>query len=81
MGGIPEQIGDGVTGFLTPPADAEAMAARIGQLLADGEVRQRMGAKAAEVARTSISLDRQVAQHLEFFEDVLSEWHASGRED
>jgi len=37
VGGIPEQVRDGITGFLTPPGDAEAMAARIVQLIEDEE--------------------------------------------
>jgi glycosyltransferase involved in cell wall biosynthesis len=33
VGGIPEQIEGGVTGFLAPAGDAASMAARIEQLL------------------------------------------------
>ena len=80
VGGIPEQIEDGETGFLTPPRDAEGMAARIEQLLADGALRQRMGAKAAEVARERFSLDRQVDEHLDFFANILSRWQSAGQE-
>ena len=36
VGGIPEQIEDGKTGFLVPAGDAVAMAARIEQVLKDG---------------------------------------------
>ena len=74
VGGIPEQIEDGVTGFLTPPADPEAMATRIQQLLADAELRRTMGSKAAEVARKRFSLDRQVDEYLEWFNDIVSKW-------
>ena len=74
VGGIPEQIEEGETGFLTPPRDAEAMAARIEQLLADDELRQRMGARAAEVARERFNLDRQVDEHLSFFDEIVSTW-------
>ena len=80
VGGIPEQIEDGETGFLTPPRDAEAMAARIEQLLADGALRQRMGAKAAEVARERFSLDRQVDEYLSFFSHILTKWQSAGQE-
>ena len=79
VGGIPEQIRDGETGFLTPPRDAEAMATRVEQLLADEELRQRMGAMAAEDAHKRFSLDRQVDEHLEFFTDIVSKWQPAGQ--
>ncbi len=80
VGGIPEQIEDGVTGFLTPPGDAEAMAARIEQLLNSSELRQRMGLQAAEVARRRFSLDRQVDEYLEWFGDIVSKWQPARQE-
>jgi glycosyltransferase involved in cell wall biosynthesis len=43
-GGTPEQIDDGVTGHLVPPGDPPALAEAIGRLLADRELRERMGA-------------------------------------
>lgn len=46
IGGTPEQIEDGITGFLVPPGDPSAMAEAIGRLLADGELRARCGAAA-----------------------------------
>jgi glycosyltransferase involved in cell wall biosynthesis len=80
VGGIPEQIEDGVTGFLTPPADPEAMAARIEQLLVDAELRQIMGSKAAEVARERFSLDIQADAYLEWFQEIVSKWQPAKQE-
>jgi glycosyltransferase involved in cell wall biosynthesis len=74
VGGISEQIEDGVTGFLTPKADAGAMAARIAQLIGDSQLRERMGLQAAEVARKRFSLDRQVDEYLEWFDDIVRKW-------
>ena len=56
MGGIPEQVKEGVTGYLTPPGDAEALAAQIVRLLQDDELRQEMGGQAAEDAKKSFDL-------------------------
>jgi len=80
VGGIPEQIEDGVTGFLTPPEDPEAMAARIEQLLVDAELRQIMGSKAAEVARERFSLDIQADAYLEWFQEIVSKWQPAKQE-
>lgn len=45
VAGIPELVEDGVTGFLVPPGDAEALAQRINTLAADPALRRRMGQK------------------------------------
>lgn len=74
VGGIPEQIEDGVTGFLTPPGDADAMAARIEQLLSDDELRRGMGVQAAKIARCQFSLERQVTEYLNWYEEILEDW-------
>jgi glycosyltransferase involved in cell wall biosynthesis len=43
VGGIPEQIIDGQTGWLVPPADACGLADRLAELLASGQRAQAMG--------------------------------------
>ena len=45
IGGTTEQVSDGETGFLVPPADPAAMATAIGKLAADPDYRRRMGEK------------------------------------
>ena len=70
VGGIPEQIDEGRTGFLVPPADAAAMATRIVQAL-DRETNQRMSVAAAEDAAQRFVLDRYVEDHLRWYKDIL----------
>jgi glycosyltransferase involved in cell wall biosynthesis len=48
--GIPEAIADGRTGFIVPEREAEALAARIVELLGSAELRGRMGAAARTLA-------------------------------
>ncbi|MNY22107.1 putative glycosyltransferase EpsD [compost metagenome] len=43
VGGVPEIIQDGVTGYLVPPRDPAALAERLVALLADPASRQRFG--------------------------------------
>jgi glycosyltransferase involved in cell wall biosynthesis len=71
VGGIPEQIEDGVTGFLTPPGDATAMAARIAQLLANTDLCQLMATQAAQVARQRFDLNHQVDDYLNWYQEIL----------
>lgn len=43
VGGITYTVEEGVTGLLVPPKDDSALAARLGRLLRDPELRRRMG--------------------------------------
>ena len=51
LGGIPEIVGDGETGFLLEPDDYGALAQRLDQLVSDAGLRGRMGAAALARAR------------------------------
>ena len=71
VGGIPEQVEEGVTGFLTPPGDARAMATRTEQLLSDNPLRQRFAAAAVQSARRRFNLDRQVNDYLAWYQELI----------
>jgi glycosyltransferase involved in cell wall biosynthesis len=43
IGGLPEVVRDGETGFLVPPRDEEAIAERLSRLIADEPLRKQMG--------------------------------------
>jgi glycosyltransferase involved in cell wall biosynthesis len=74
VGGIPEQIEDGVTGFLVPPFDVESMSRAIERLFVNENVRKQMAESAATHARKRFGLDRQVADFLEWYEEILQDW-------
>ncbi len=76
VGGIPEQIADGRTGFLVPPADVSAMAARIVQAL-DENTNQQMSAAASQEAVVRFSLDRYVEDHLKWYKNILQNFQDS----
>lgn len=50
IGGLPDVVVDGETGFLVPPGDQQALQQAIGRLLAEPELRERMGKAAAQRA-------------------------------
>jgi starch synthase len=50
VGGIPEVVADGETGYLVEPANADDLAARVNELLADEELRGRFGRAGRERA-------------------------------
>jgi glycosyltransferase involved in cell wall biosynthesis len=70
VGGIPEQIDDGQTGFLTPPGEANAMVRRVRQLLADDALRHILGRQATDVATQRFDMNRQVNDYLDWYEDL-----------
>ncbi|MFK8181754.1 MAG: glycosyltransferase family 4 protein [Phormidesmis sp.] len=45
IAGVSELVEDGLNGFLVPPSNAEALTGRIAALLADGDLRSRLGAQ------------------------------------
>jgi glycosyltransferase involved in cell wall biosynthesis len=74
VGGIPEQITEGVTGFLTAPGDSTDMAHKITHLLNAPDVRLRMGQAAAADAKSRFNLDRQVTDYADWYADLLHRW-------
>lgn len=73
VGGIPRAITSGLEGFLVNPGDIHALAERLIQLLADPDLRQRMGAAARKKAEATFAVDRVVAQWV-----GLYEWAGTG---
>lgn len=76
VGGIPEQVEAGVTGYLVPAADPEQLAARTQALLEDDALRTRMGRAAAETAQRRFALDRFVDDILSWYEQAQADWRA-----
>ena len=65
-------IEDGTDGFLVPPGDERALAARICELADDLEKRKKMGA-AAHRKSEQFSLDKIVAIWMDTFQETLAE--------
>jgi glycosyltransferase involved in cell wall biosynthesis len=72
VGGIPEQIRDGVTGLLTPAGDPESLARSIVRLIQDQDLRTRMSHNAAEYARKYFNIERQADDYLKWYYQVLT---------
>ena len=74
VGGIPEQIIDGVTGFLVAPGGSMEMSDKIAYLLNSPEARLRMGQAAAEDVKARFSLDQQASAYLDWYNDMVNRW-------
>jgi N-acetyl-alpha-D-glucosaminyl L-malate synthase BshA len=71
VGGLPEVIQDGATGFLHELDDFDGMAARAVQLATDPELRRRIGRAAAVHVRTHFCEERVVPQYEALYREVL----------
>lgn len=72
VGGVPELVVDGETGFLVPPSDAAALAAALQRLLDDPELRARLGAAGRARAEEHFALDSFVEGHLDLYRRALA---------
>jgi glycosyltransferase involved in cell wall biosynthesis len=70
VGGTPEVVADGVTGYLVPPKDPLAFAERVTELLLDRALRERMGGAGRRRARSEFDIGRTAARYLEIYRDV-----------
>lgn len=71
VGGLPEVVDDGETGFLRPLADVEALADASLTLLEDEALAQRFAAAGRERALTRFGRDRAVERYRRLYERVL----------
>jgi N-acetyl-alpha-D-glucosaminyl L-malate synthase BshA len=71
VGGIPEVVTDGETGFLSEVGDVEKMAEDAARLLQDATLRREMGKRARESAVSRYRTDIIIPQYIEFYERVL----------
>ncbi len=72
VGGLPEVIDHGVTGFLAPVGDVDTMSRHAIELLSDESGLREMGRRARDVAQTRFSSASIIAQYEEFYEKVVS---------
>ena len=72
VGGIPEVVTDGETGFLSAVGDVAKMAEDATRLVADEKLRKEMGARARASAISRYSTDMVIPQYINFYEEVLS---------
>ncbi len=72
IGGIPEAIVDGETGFLVPERDVDALAGRLDDLLDDPALRLRMGMQARAFIMKCFDIRQQTSRLEDFYDSVLS---------
>jgi glycosyltransferase involved in cell wall biosynthesis len=67
IGGIPEYVSEGKTGFLFPPGDAAELANRVCRLLTDPGLQQRFGRAARQLAEQQFSPAARLAEMVDLY--------------
>jgi glycosyltransferase involved in cell wall biosynthesis len=73
VGGVPELVVDGETGYLVPPGEAERLAEALESLLDDPALRRRMGRSGRSRAEALFDLRAFRRAHLELYRRQLAE--------
>jgi glycosyltransferase involved in cell wall biosynthesis len=71
VGGNRELVSDGITGFLSPAGDAEALAERIITLCKDEDLRKSMGRRGREFFRANLTLERMVRETQRVYRELV----------
>lgn len=72
VGGIPEVVESGVTGILVPPGAPELLADAIERLLANDELRRKMGERGRERADTHFSMGATISRLRDLYRTLAS---------
>ena len=70
VGGVPELIANGVSGFLAPRGDVEALAARVAEVLSNPELALQFGSGGRECVLRDFSVDRMVERTLGVYSEA-----------
>ena len=68
--GVPELVEDGVSGFVIPVGDEDALVDRIGRLLSDEHLRARMGERAYSRVASEFPIERTLRRYEAIFQHL-----------
>ena len=70
-GGVPDMVRPGVTGWIAPTGDANAMGNQLKYVAEHREEANNLGLRAREIAVKEYSQEREVADYTKLYQDVL----------
>ena len=71
VGGVPDLVRPGITGYLAAPEDTEDFANGIVELLEDEKVREQMSQNCREIAVEEYPLELQARRYVELYSQLL----------
>jgi glycosyltransferase involved in cell wall biosynthesis len=72
VGCFPEYVTDGVTGYVVPPCDAEALATAIRKVVCDDDLAAKMGRNGKEMLQTIFSNEKLNDEYISVFKETLA---------
>ncbi len=73
IGGLPEMVDDGVSGFLFEPQNYKELAEKMRILIGDKLLREKMGRKGREKAVVDFDPDRHYEKIMQVYSDALTQ--------
>ena len=73
VGGIPEMIEDGKSGYLVPSGDYNAFADKLEKLCNDDELRIKMGNEFYKRALENFSVESMANTHINIYNKIIKE--------
>ena len=70
--GMREVVADGITGYLIPPGDIGILAERLDELLADSELRNRLGNAGYTKMRENFDMNIRLADYQQLYRDICT---------
>ncbi|MBK8302220.1 MAG: N-acetyl-alpha-D-glucosaminyl L-malate synthase BshA [Chloracidobacterium sp.] len=77
IGGIPEVVNDGESGFLSDVGDVDKMSVDTLKLLGDEDLRRAFGEKGRELAVSRYSTEKIIPQYIAFYEKIVKKAKAA----
>lgn len=71
VGGVPDLVRHGITGYLAQPKDVEDFRNGVIQLLVDSELRHKMKSACRQIAVSEYSLDLQIYRYTSLYKEIL----------
>ena len=75
VGGLPEIVDEGKTGFLVPPSDPEQLAEAMRRLLKAADLRAKFGEEARLRIEREFSWDRIAHETTCVYREAIASWH------
>jgi glycosyltransferase involved in cell wall biosynthesis len=75
VGGIPEVVEDGITGFLVPPKNPEALADKILLLLRNPQLAADFGKEGRKKVEEAFSLEHMIQEYQSLYEELFQHGH------
>jgi glycosyltransferase involved in cell wall biosynthesis len=77
IGGIPEVIAEGETGYLSDVGDVAKMSEDTLRLIGDEDLRRAFGEKGRELAIQRYGSDKIIPQYISFYEKIVQKAEAA----